>query len=435
MSNRTPSKIKFPKLSSIPFAVVLMALAVLLMLAGVLPVRGGGQGALFRSPVFAFILGILTLSTFACCVRRAFSLRNLGFHLAHLSAVLILLGAFLGVLFEKKFDVQLKLNRESPIQRIQLEEDSVVDLGFQLNLKAFRVEKYAPNLVLHRGGEIVSEERLVAGATVQHADKKLTVARVIPQARIDNVQLGGTPELLVGPEDSPFARLAIGDDNPGEVALPDGSSLYISKAYNTLPSMQMGHAFEETAFPGRPGLILHVMASNRMAVIALPAGEPATLLSPSDPSMAPNIPELRYTYPKVLSLDVSESDMLGAPFIAELIDEHGAPQFLIENGGRFGFCLMGGGYELTLGHALDKRYEADLVITRDGKSFDKLLAINAPVDMNGWRIYLNSYDPNAREYITITLRNDPGDILVVVGILGLMIGIAIIFFVRRRKRS
>ena len=152
MRKRTPSKIKFPKLSSIPFAVVLMALAVLLMLAGVLPVRGGGQGALFRSPVFAFILGILTLSTFACCVRRAFSLRNLGFHLAHLSAVLILLGAFLGVLFEKKFDVQLKLNRESPIQRIQLEEDSVVDLGFQLNLKAFRVEKYAPNLVLHRGG-------------------------------------------------------------------------------------------------------------------------------------------------------------------------------------------------------------------------------------------------------------------------------------------
>ncbi len=434
MSSSTPSKLKLPKLSSMPLAVVLMALAVLLMLVGVLPVRGGGQDALFRSPVFGSILGLIALSTLVCTGQRKVSFRNLGFHVVHISAVLILLGAFLGVLFEQKFDVRLKMDRESPLQRIQLEDESVVDLGFQLALKAFRVEKYAPNLVLHRGGDIVAEERLLPGAEVQLAERKVSVVRVIPQAAIDNIKLSGVPELLVGPPESPLARIAVGDEKPGEVQLPGGRVLYIAKAYNTLPSMQMGRGYKETPYPGRPGMILHVMASNRMAIVSLPAGEPAVLLSPSDPAMAPEVPALRYTYPTVLSLDASGSDVLGAPFVAELVDELGNPHYLIEDGGRFESISMGGGHELTLGHALDKHYEADLVITRGGLSFDQQLAINAPVDVDGWRIYLNSYDPQAREFITITLRNDPGDLFVLAGILGLMIGSAIIFFVRRRTR-
>ena len=54
-----------PRLSSMPLAVVLMAVAVVLMLVGVLPVRGGGQEALFRSPVLFFVLTLLGASIIA----------------------------------------------------------------------------------------------------------------------------------------------------------------------------------------------------------------------------------------------------------------------------------------------------------------------------------------------------------------------------------
>jgi len=435
MNLSPPSKIRKPKLSSMPLAVVLMGLTVLFMLAGVLPVRGGGQGALFRSPVFISILALLTCSTVACSLRRKWTLRTLGFHLTHLSAVLILLGAFVGALFEKKFDVRLEMNRGAPLQRIQLEDGSVVDLGFQLGLKAFRVEKYPPNVMVIKGGLMVAEQRLLPGSQVRVDTDVLTVSNVTPNAHVKGVKLDGVPELIVGPMEEPWARVLIDGSQPDEVKLPDGSVLYIARAYNSLPSMQTGHSFRETDYPVRPGLILHLMASNQMAILSLAAGEPAMLLSPADRAMAPEIPQLQYQYPAVLDLEVSEVAMQGGAFVVELVNESGERRFLIENGGRMAMCPIGEGAELALGPAIDKRYEADLVITRAGESVDKMLAINAPVDEGGWRIYLTSYDRQAHEYIAITLRKDPGDRLVVAGIWGLMLGTALIFFIRRRARQ
>ncbi len=435
MSSTQPSSSRSPKLSSMPFAVVLMALAVLLMLVGVLPVRGGGQDAVFRSPVLILILAILGVSTFACAIRRRFSVRNIGFHLTHLSVVAIMIGAFVGALFEKKFDVQLNLG-VAPLQRVQLNDQSILDLGFGLALKKFRLEKYPPNLVVFQGDTPGAEHRLVEGAEIHVADRTVTVARVVPRADVTNVEFDGAPELVIGEGPAPLARIPIEDEQPRDIDLPNGTRLSISRVYNNLPTMQMGHRFRETAFPARPGLIMHVIASNSMAILALPAGEDAQLLSPSDPAMAPEIPEMRYMFPKVIGLDIGDSDDPDAPFVAELLLDDGERHYLIEGGGRLGFCMLGGGCALTLGAAANKHYEADLIVTREGEApVEQTLVINRPLDIDGWRLYLNSYDAKAHAHITITLRNDPGNALVVVGILGLMIGTALIFFVRKRKAS
>jgi len=418
-----------------PFAVVLMGLSVLLMLAGVLPVRGGGQDAIFRSPVMAFILAVLGASTFACTIRRRVSVRSIGFHLVHLSVVAVMIGALIGAIFEKKFDIQLKLFA-APLQKVQLHDQSVVDLGFGLTLKKFRLEKYPPNLVLYRGHEPQEEHRLIEGSELRIADHDVTVARVFPHADITNVELDGTPELVVGDEGSPWQRIPIDGEQPADIELPNGNRLFIARVYNNLPMMQMGRRFRETVFPARPGLILHVIASNSMAILSLPAGEEAQLLSPSDPSMAPEIPEMHYAFPAVTELEIAETEDRNAPFATELVLDNDQRHYLIEDGGHFGACALSDHGVLALGMASDKHYEADLLVKHEGEdAVEQTLVINQPLDIAGWRLYLNSYDAQAHQHITITLRKDPGNALVEIGILGLMIGTALIFFVRKRKAS
>ncbi len=63
------------------------------------------------------------------------------------------------------------------------------------------------------------------------------------------------------------------------------------------------------------------------------------------------------------------------------------------------------------------------------------MTVNKPVDHNGWRFYLNSYDRNHQSHITLTARRDPGDKFAVTGIIALIIGIALIFYVRPNNRE
>jgi hypothetical protein len=434
-STRSGSTQHSPRLSSMPFAVVLMGLTVLLMLAGVLPVSGGGQDAVFRSPVFTFVLAILGASTFACVIRRRLSVRSIGFHLTHVCTILVMVGAFAGALFEKKFDIQLRTHA-APLRNVQLSDGEVVDLGFGLSLTRFRLEKYPPNVVVFHGHAPEEEHRLVEGAELDIANQKVTVERVVPHAKIENVELDGTPELVIGDPASPWKRILIDGSQPSDIELSDGNRLFISRVYNNLPRMEMGHHFRETTFPSRPGLILHVIASNSMAVLALPAGGRPQLLSPADPALGPDVPPLSYSFPETLGMDVVDSDDPAAPFVAELLLEGGKRHCLIEGGGRSGSLMLQDDCVLGLGFAADKHYEADLVVTRTNEEpTEKMLVINRPLDIDGWRLYLNSYDAKAHEHITITLRKDPGDRLVVAGILGLMIGTALIFFVRKRRLS
>jgi len=417
-----------------PLAVVLMALAVVLMLAGVLPVRGGGQEAVFRSPVLFFVLALLGASTVACTFRRKLSLRSIGYHLTHASAIVIMVGAMMGVVWEKKFDIQVQLG-DAPLHSVRMMDGESVDLGFGLSVESFRVDKYPPNLVVLKGDRIVSEHRLVPDAEVGVGEAALRIARVVPHADIRDVKLAGDAELIIGDPAAPLARIHPHGDGPQNVTLPGGRSLFVARAYNNLPVMRMGHTFRETSYPVRPGLILHVAASNRMAILSLAVGEEVEMLSPSDPAQAPEIPPLHYSFPEVTSVSVDASDSPDLPFAAELVSDDGASTWLIEDGGRLGAAPDRGGYSVVLDRAADKRYEAGLALEVDGKVEKRRLIINQPVDVAGWRLYLNSYDSQAMRHVTLTLRRDPGDRLVVGGILGLMIGSALIFFIRRKSAS
>ncbi len=300
-----------------PWAVVLMALTVVLMLAGVLPVRGGGQEAVFRSPVFLFLLILLGASTVACTLRRKLSLRSMGYHLTHASAVLIMIGAMVGAILEKKLDVRLEIGAP-PLHVVRMADGSFVDPGFGLAVESFRVDKYPPNLLVLKDGRIISEHRLASGTSVRAGETLFT---------IENIR----------------QHPAMGADD--------------------------------------------------------------------------------------------ERDAAQRPFVAELSSAGGETSYLIEGGGRLGAPTERGAYDVVLSRAADRQYEARLVLDTAGEVVYRNLVMNRPVEVAGWRLYLSSYDRQAGRYVVLTLRRDPGNHAAVTGIVGLMIGAALVFFTRRQASS
>ncbi len=66
----------------------------------------------------------------------------------------------------------------------------------------------------------------------------------------------------------------------------------------------------------------------------------------------------------------------------------------------------------------EKYYQANFRIFKDLEQTDYedvKLAVNHPVEYGGWKFYLMSYDKQARRYLQITARRDPGAVLVVWG--------------------
>ena len=60
------------------------------------------------------------------------------------------------------------------------------------------------------------------------------------------------------------------------------------------------------------------------------------------------------------------------------------------------------------------------------------LVVNKPVMQNGWRIYLMGHNP-ANESVNLFLKNNPGELLTLIGLWSIIIGTVIICFIRKRK--
>lgn len=420
------------RVSSIGVGVALMGLAVILMLTGVLPTRDGGQEIVYRTPVFRTVMALLGLSLLACCMRRRLMWRSVGFLLVHGSVILILIGALLGAAFQVKSRLQLHADAAKPVQQVPLADGTMVDLGFGISMNSFLLDRYSPNLQLYLNGALEREYRLADDGVLRLGRAgTFRVKRMFAHAALADIQYEGTPELIITKKDGEeWQRIAL-DGAGREVPLDDGNILIITRVYNNLPSMQMGQAFHETGFPAKPGLILHYASGNRIAILSLAAGQEPQILSASDAALADEIPGLLYAFPRVVSMDLRESPDRFAPFAVELEGDDGTTVSLVEKGGPLGSMLLHDGYAIKLSRASDRSYAADLVIHRGETATPRALVINSPLVIDGWRFYLEDYNPQTQRSITVTVRKDPGNGLVVVGILALMIGIPTIFYSRR----
>lgn len=97
------------------------------------------------------------------------------------------------------------------------------------------------------------------------------------------------------------------------------------------------------------------------------------------------------------------------------------------------FVLSDSAY-ILLKSQTDKKYTATMNILKDSTTLSKSLRVNAPVSFNGWKFYLMNYDRQKSEYIQLMAKNDPGNIIVILGIWMIIVGTVWMCFVPMFKK-
>ena len=150
--------------------IIVMIAAVLILLSGAFPGVNGIPVGLFKSPVFMFLLGALSLLMLEASLRRWKNWKAFGFHLTHLGVVVILSGSLWDYFYSEKSSVRLPVVapdaavwqienpqfdpmkgriRQRGMMTMNMVDDPsnprVINPGFGIAIKEFKVERYAPS--------------------------------------------------------------------------------------------------------------------------------------------------------------------------------------------------------------------------------------------------------------------------------------------------
>ena len=141
------------------------------------------------------------------------------------------------------------------------------------------------------------------------------------------------------------------------------------------------------------------------------------------------LPDIHYIFPEVSEIKLGKAENGGITAVRITID--GKEHTLLQDGGLLSRLKLQNGKMLQLSNPIDREYIASIEIDDlSGNIRTSMLGTNHPIDEQGWRFYLNSYDPNG---IIITARRDPGNQIVIIGIIAVMIGMPLTFFFRKRR--
>ena len=82
------------------------------------------------------------------------------------------------------------------------------------------------------------------------------------------------------------------------------------------------------------------------------------------------------------------------------------------------------------GIAMAKSFESDVVVTAPDKEFDRLISMNNPLKVRGYKIFQSSFQRGERETSIFSVARDPGVPVVYTGCLILVLGLILIFFLK-----
>ena len=417
---------------SMILGIILLVILTIMMLAGVLPARGSGQDIIFRTPIFVMLLAILCTFNIYCSIKKILQFfSKIGFILSHIGIVIILVGSFISFLFEQKTNIELHYGENSLAHHIKLENGKIIDLGFKLNLKSFKIEYHDPIFALYKNNKIINKFKIAKNNILDLKEAgQFQVTEIIKNASMTNYKLKGKKELIIYAENEEIFKKIDLDQNLNEIILQDGKKLLISKKYNNLPTMKMGMQYKETSFPSKPGLILRLLADKNMYIISLEAGEKPVLLGSHHP-MHFTMPNLVYSFPKIENFKIGDDPASNSPF-CKLKGLNNTEHKLFEGSKYTDTIFINDSFSLKILRPAEKQYFAEIEISPiSEKPFSRIISINNPLIHKKWKIYLNSYLHN-NEGVLLTLRKDPGNIIVVLGIFLTLIGIFNIFYLRKR---
>lgn len=131
--------------------VAVMAIAVLFLLAGAIPIHDGHQTVVFQTPAFLVTAAFGALLLLAACLFRRPPLRQVAFALTHAGLAFLMVGAFIDWRGEQRIDgVRLPVGMGHAIGKLREANGQAVDLGFTVEVMDFSVSFYDPVYSLFR---------------------------------------------------------------------------------------------------------------------------------------------------------------------------------------------------------------------------------------------------------------------------------------------
>ena len=431
---------------------------------------------------FALLAGSLLKTSW----KKKFNRENLGFHLAHLSPILILLGFWVDYFYGFRGIIKLETGQSTNIARVYRGNTNYVGdstaLPFRIRLDHFEFEKHDPDYRIQvwkndtgphaqpaadgHGQQMGGTPEIVASMPLKEArirhiygtDVYFRLNEFFPNftfeytyPEVNDTVEAKDPGVLLNLK-TPFGQADVNlfSNRPGRNTIADEQHMggwleFYWEAPENLNRALKGQVDAEWAEVNRTILIgaeeqIYYLVDGQLSNEPLQAGKFYTF---------PNRKEIgftmKYLYPDaayLLSTPTSDGDELLNPVAkVEVWHKGGTSQeaFLYPGGRRGGvFQVDGTEYFLALESFKDmetKYYRSEVSVLDDNEEVVKSrpIVVNEPMLHRGYRFYQSDYNPENPSYSGIGISHEPGLYIIYFGFTVLVIGCALMFYGRYRK--
>ncbi|MCB9295587.1 MAG: cytochrome c biogenesis protein ResB [Lewinellaceae bacterium] len=431
---------------------------------------------------FALLAGSLLKTSW----KKKFNRENLGFHLAHLSPILILFGFWVDYFYGFRGIIQLEKGQSTNIAKLYRGNTGYIGdstaIPFRIRLDHFEFQKHDPDYRIQvwrndaqphaqpaaggHGQQITGTPEIVASMPLKEAKIRhiygtdvyfrlnefypnFTFEYSYPEVN-DDVE-AKDPGVLLNMK-TPFGQADVNlfSNRPGRNTIADENHMggwleFYWEAPEELTGALNGRMDEKWAEVNRTILVgkekqIYYLVEGELSGEPLEAGKFYTF---------PNREEIgftmKYLYPDaayLLSTPTSDGEELLNPVAKVEVwhkGGHSKEAFLYPGGRRGGtFQIEGTDYFLALESFKDmetKYYRSELsVLGKDDEVVkSQPVVVNEPMLHRGYRFYQSDYDPDNPNYSGIGISHEPGLYVIYFGFTVLVIGCAMMFYGRYRK--
>ncbi|MCO6476863.1 MAG: cytochrome c biogenesis protein ResB [Phaeodactylibacter sp.] len=435
---------------------------------------------------FVLMAGSLLKSSW----KKKFNRENLGFHLAHLSPIIILLGFWVDYFYGFRGIIQLETGQSANVVRVYNGSTNYIgdstEIPFRIRLDHFEFEKHDPDYRIQvwrtiqeaephaqptadgHGHPATGTPEIVASMPLKEAKIRriygtdiyfrlnefypnFTFEYTYPEVN-DTVE-AKDPGVLLNVK-TPFGQADVNlfSNRPGRNTIADENHLggwlefyweapeNLTQAINGQPDAKWAEV-NRTILVGTEEKIYYWVEGEL-------SSEPLQADKFYDFPLREGIGfTMKHLYPDaayLLSTPVSDGEELLNPVAKVEVWRKGGPgeEAYLYPGGRRGgtFQIEGADYFLALESFRDmetKYYRSELSVLdeNDEVVMSQSVVVNEPMLHRGYRFYQSDYDPNNPNYSGIGVSHEPGLYVVYFGFTVLVLGCLMMFYGRYRKQG
>lgn len=430
---------------------------------------------------FILLAGSLLKSSW----KKKLNRENLGYHLAHLSPIVILLGFWVDYFYGFRGIIQLETGQSSNIAKVYKGNSSYIGdsaaIPFRIRLDHFEFQKHEPDYRIQiwrsdtephaqpaagaHGQQMSGKPEIIASMALKEGKIRhiygtdiyfrlnefypnFTFEYTYPEVN-DTVE-AKDPGVLLNLK-TPFGQADVNlySNRPGRNTIADEQHLGGWLEFYWEAPEQLARAISGKPDPKWAEANRTILVGTEKMIYYWVEGELGSEpLKPGQFYSFPNRKEIgftmKYLYPDaayLLSTPTSDGEELLNPVAkVEVWRKGGSSQeaFLYPGGRRGGvFPIEGAGYFLALESFKDmetKYYRSELSVLGENDEVLKRqsVVVNEPMLYGGYRFYQSDYNPDNPNYSGIGISHEPGLYVIYFGFTALVIGCLLMFYGRYR---